>query len=207
MHLTRTGVVLRPNNARVLCRPFEPTHALRAARIVSRVMELSDTEVEALLGTVLAEFHGRHQRLLVGSFCTQEYALESAALFNPSIVWHPDQGDLPGGARRFIVSLRATGEGHVSSVGFRAGTVDGDGTVRITPPTGLVAAPHVVASSRYDKALFLRKLVELGVVDGSAACRSPGSRPTRTSGRATCPTWSTAAVPPCTADCSWCHIR
>jgi predicted GH43/DUF377 family glycosyl hydrolase len=193
MQVTRTGIVLRPNNARVLYRPFEPTHAQRAIKIIGRVMELGDEEVENLLGQVLSEFHGRHQRLLhffqerfdavrqhvltdrplsesrrllVGSYFTQEYALESAALFNPCLVWHPDQEGLPAGSRRFIVSLRATGEGHVSSVGFRSGTVDRGGAIAIARPTGFVTAPRAVASSRYDKPLFLRKLAELGVSDG-----------------------------------------
>ena len=193
MQINRTGVLLRPNNARVLFRPFEPTHPQRATRIVARVMELPDDAVEAVLGQVLAEFHGRHQRLLqffleryeavrhqvltdralsesrrllIGSYFTQDYALESAALFNPSLVWHPDQAGLPPGVRRFVVSLRATGEGHVSSVGFRAGTVDGGGAIVLAKPTGFVTAPHVVASSRYDKPLFQRKLAELGVTDG-----------------------------------------
>ena len=59
----RTGVLLRPNNARVLYRPFEPPSRERAMKIVARVMELSDVAVEILLAAVLSEFHGRHQRL------------------------------------------------------------------------------------------------------------------------------------------------
>jgi predicted GH43/DUF377 family glycosyl hydrolase len=193
MHVTRTGIIVRPNNARVLYRPFEPTHPQRALRIISRVMALPEPEVEQLLHDVLSEFHGRHQRLLpfllerfeavrhhlltdtpvsesrrllIGSYFTQEYALESAALFNPSLVWHPDQTGLPAGTRRFIVSLRAVGEGHVSSVGFRCGTIDAGGVIALARPTGFVTAPHVVATSRYDKPLFQKKLAELGVVDG-----------------------------------------
>ncbi len=161
-------------------------------KIISRIMALRDEEAQRLLAEVLAEFHGRHQRLLnffrerfeavrhhlltdspltearqllIGSYFTQEYALESAALFNPSIVWHPEQGGLPEGTRRFILSLRATGEGHVSSVGFRTGTIDASGTITLAAPTGFVTAPRVVADSRYDKPLFLRKLAELGVFD------------------------------------------
>ena len=191
MNVTRTGILIRPNNARVLFRPFNPANQQRILKIISRVMELSEETVEDLLGQVLTEFHGRHQRLLtylleryeavrqhvltdrplsesrrmlVGSYFTQEYALESAALFNPSLIWHPDQDGLPAGTRRFIISLRATGEGHVSSVGFRAGTIDADGAVSLAQPTGLVTTPTVVAN-RYDKSLFLRKLAELGVVE------------------------------------------
>jgi predicted GH43/DUF377 family glycosyl hydrolase len=192
MHVTRTGIMVRPNNARVLYRPFEPTSPQRALRIIGRVMELPEEQVETLLHDVLSEFHGRHQRLLpflmdryesvkhhlltdrpvsesrrllIGSYFTQEYALESAALFNPSIVWHPDQSGQPTGSRRFIVSLRAVGEGHVSSVGFRSGTIDAHGTISLARPTGFVTAPHVVANSLYDKPLFQKKLAELGVCD------------------------------------------
>lgn len=188
----RTGILLRPNNARVLYRPFEPPSRERAMKIVARVMELSDAAVEILLAAVLSEFHGRHQRLqqffldrfevvqqhlltdrplaesrrqLIGAYFTQEYALESAALFNPSIVWHPDQAGVPEGSRRFVLSLRAVGEGHVSSVGFRSGLVDADGRISLDSPTGYVTAPAVVANAQYDKDLFLRKLSELGIVD------------------------------------------
>jgi predicted GH43/DUF377 family glycosyl hydrolase len=162
-------------------------------KIIGRIMELADDDAERLLEQVLREFHGRHQRLLaffreraaavrhhlltdrpltearellIGSYFTQEYALESAALFNPSIVWHPCQDGLPAGTRRFILSLRATGEGHVSSVGFRTGTIDSRGSLALAPPTGFVTAPRVVADARYDKPLFLRKLAELGIIDG-----------------------------------------
>ena len=190
MNIQRTGQVLKPDNSRVLYRPFEPASPQRATRIIARVMQLSDAEVERLLKGVVSEFHGRHQRLLnffeerfaaverhmltdrpacpsrrllIGSYFTQEYALESAALFNPSIVWHPDQTGLPEGSARFILSLRATGEGHISSVGFRSGCVDAEGRITLAPPTGFVTTPHVVASATYEKGLFLRKLLELGV--------------------------------------------
>ena len=188
----RTGIQLRPNNARVLFRPFEPPSRERAMKILARVLALGEREVEDQLGAVLSEFHGRHQRLqqffldrfeamqpqlltdrplaparrlLIGAYFTQEYALESAALFNPSIVWHPDQTGVPEGSRRFILSLRAVGEGHISSVGFRSGIVNADGRIGIDPPTGFVTAPAAVANAQYDKELFLRKLLELGVVD------------------------------------------
>jgi len=192
VRVERTAILLRPNNARVLYRPFEPPSRERAMKIVARVMELSDAAVEVLLAAVLAEFHGRHQRLqqffldrfdavrghlltdrvlgeprcqLIGAYFTQEYALESAALCNPSIVWHPDQAGLPEGSRRFVLSLRAVGEGHISSVGFRSGVVAADGRIGLDPPTGFVTAPAVVANARYEKELFIRKLAELGVVD------------------------------------------
>ena len=69
------------------------------------------------------------QRQLVGAYFLHEYSFEASALFNPSIVPHPDQSGAPAGSLRFILSLRAVGEGHVSSLTFRAGTVAADGSI------------------------------------------------------------------------------
>lgn len=193
MKVGRTAILLKPNKARVLYRPFDVGNAQRAERIAARVMALSETEVEELLPNVLAEFHGRHQRLasffqarfesvrqylltdrplshnrqlLIGSYFTQEYALESAALFNPSLVWHPDQRGLPAGSKRFIVSLRATGEGHMSSLCFRSGVIDAGGDITVDEPTGFVTPPDIVPNVEYEKELFQQKLIELGITDG-----------------------------------------
>ncbi len=195
MDVRRTGIILKPNNSRVLCRPFELRDPQRALKITARVMEMPATLVEQLLNQVLAEFHGRHHRavnfflerfetvkehlltdspvderrkMLIGAYFTQEYSLESAALFNPSLVWHPYQGGVPAGARRFVLSLRATGEGHISSLCFRSGLVDDNCQIVVDRPTGIVTAPQVVPNSEYDKLLFLRKLSELGITDGLA---------------------------------------
>ena len=163
-----TGIVLKPNNSRVVIRPFEPTSEHRIEKIIARVASLSEEEVDRLLEEVMREFRERHQRtrefflhrfeqvrdipadrpplsesrqLLIGSYFTQEYALESAALFNPSMVWHPDQSGLPEGSRRFILSLRATGEGHISSITFRSGVIDAQNRIRMDEPTRFVTAP------------------------------------------------------------------
>lgn len=190
MEIKRTGILLKPSNARVVVRPFTPVQENRIERILARVASLSERQVDELLDKVLLEFRDRHQRtrefllqrfnqvkdrlltdqpvgenrkLLVGAYFTQEYALESAALFNPSMVWHPDQSGLPDGARRFILSLRATGEGHISSITFRSGVVDANHQIRIDEPTRFVAAPELVPNALYEKTLFTRKLVELGI--------------------------------------------
>ncbi|WP_240911413.1 glycoside hydrolase family 130 protein [Paludisphaera soli] len=195
LRVERTGIVLRPNNSRVVIRPFQPADDRRVERIIGRVCALSEPQVEAQLDDVMQEFHDRHQkirrfflerfndvrrlmltdqpisearRLLIGAYFTQEYALESAALFNPSMVWAPDQSGLPDGARRFIISLRATGEGHISSITFRSGTVDADRKIRLDEPTRFVTAPDQVPNTMYDKVLFLRKLIELRI-DGAFA--------------------------------------
>jgi predicted GH43/DUF377 family glycosyl hydrolase len=190
LNVRRTGIVLKPNNSRVVIRPFELASEQRIERIISRIMSLSDPEVDFMLEEVMREFHNRHQRtrqfvlhrfeqlkkylltnqsltenrrMLIGAYFTQEYALESAALFNPSMVWHPDQSGLEGGSRRFLLSLRATGEGHISSITFRSGTIDAEKRIRMDDPTRFVTAPEPVPNTLYDKNLFLRKLGELGV--------------------------------------------
>ena len=73
------------------------------------------------------------QRQLVGAYFVHEYSFEAAALFNPSIVAHPDQSGAPEGGRRFILSLRAVGEGHISSLTFRSGSIAADGSVTRRP--------------------------------------------------------------------------
>ena len=190
MQLERTGIVLSPNSRRVVLRNFEPASDQRKLKIIARLSTLSEVEVDQLLQEVLEEFHGRHQkprefflqrfeavrgfvltdasltenrRLLIGAYFTQEYALESAALFNPSIVWHPDQSGLEAGSRRFVLSLRATGEGHISSITFRSGVVDANSKILVDEPTRFVTTPDAVTDSKYETHLFRRKLVELGL--------------------------------------------
>ncbi len=190
MDVKRTNIILKPNNSRVVIRPFEVANDNRVEKIIARVSSLDEREVESLLEKVMQEFRERHprtrefflhrfeqvrkhlltdhpisesRRLLIGSYFTQEYALESAALFNPSMVWHPDQSGLPAGARRFILSLRATGEGHISSITFRSGVIDAANQIRMEEPTRFVAAPDLVPNALYEKTLFHRKLTELGI--------------------------------------------
>ncbi len=190
VHAKRIGPTLFPNRSRVLMRPFRPTTDDIARRIVSQVMALSDAEVARLLDSVMAEFGDRHpavekffqkrftqvryliagrqktsgkRQLLIGAYFTHEYSPESAALFNPSIVPHPDQAGLAKGALRFILSLRATGEGHISSITFRAGFVSARHEISLTPPVPFATEPERVPNAAYDKPLFARKLEELGV--------------------------------------------
>ena len=190
MPIKRTGIVLSPNKQRVVLRPFQPPGNDRVLRVIGRVCTLSEAQVDQQLAEVLADFHGRHQqpkayfeqrfrdlkhhlltdtplsvnrRLLLGAYFTQEYALESAALFNPSLVWHPDQSKLPKGSRRFAMSLRAVGEGHISSIVFRNGTIDRNLQIIIDEPVRFVTTPRFVPDSCYENDLFRRKLIELGL--------------------------------------------
>ena len=188
IHLKRTATILNPDQSRVLLRPFNPGAPERVARIIARIMALPEERVGPLLDEVSAEFCQRHQALdtlfverfeqvreslspdqdlsekrrrLIGAYFLAEYSLESAALFNPSIVPHFDQTDLPTGALRFILSLRATGEGHISSVTFRTGIVHPGLRIEVLPTTGFLTEPRQIPNPVYDKALFGRKLAEL----------------------------------------------
>lgn len=111
----------------------------------------------------------RERQLLIGALFSGEYALESAALFNPSIVTHPDQGNLPPGALRFMMSLRATGEGHISSIEFRVGTISQNDTIEVLPASRYVTVPQVVQNPAYRKKNFVAKLHEMKLDDKSVA--------------------------------------
>jgi predicted GH43/DUF377 family glycosyl hydrolase len=163
-------VVVRPFRPATEPRDLNPTDKTRANHIVERVLALDAASVSAQLADVLENFQGRHrnlleifesrahemetaladharfsreQRWLVGSYFVHEYSFEAAALFNPSIVPHPDQSDAPDGGLRFVLSLRAVGEGHVSSLTFRSGSIGADGEVSIDPTVRLAAVPAV----------------------------------------------------------------
>ena len=163
---------------------------MRMGAVISRVMSMEEDEAGLLLEKVTAEFSSRHariherfldrfeqvrdmafqgelpsvrRRLLIGSYFLAEYSLESAALFNPSIVPDPDQTGLHGGELRFILSLRATGEGHISSITFRSGVVDADGRIEVSKAIGSLTEPRQIPNARYEKPLFARKVAELGL--------------------------------------------
>jgi len=189
LNICPTGVNLHPDTARVLIRPFIPSDPARVVNIIGRALALSEEETAENLAGITTEFASRHtdiqaawrkhyewvkqhvfssrplsecRRLYIGSLFSGEYALESAALFNPSIVPHPDQGGLAGGELRFILSLRATGEGHISSIEFRTGVIHEDHSITMEMPSRFVTAPEVSANPTYRKKIFLHKLMEMG---------------------------------------------
>jgi len=104
-----------------------------------------------------------YKRLLIGAFFTHEYSIESAAFFNPSMVEDPDQSNLLEDQKRVIVSFRATGEGHISSLVFRGGIVNGDGSLDFYETNRLVDEAEVICNSQYAKKDFLAKLGEMEV--------------------------------------------
>jgi predicted GH43/DUF377 family glycosyl hydrolase len=163
----------------------------RATGVLARIRGLGEDEVRSTLRDVLARYTGRHRdllstlaahydeiahrvpdgdtltqerRTLIGAWFTHEYSIEAAALFNPSIVPHPDQSGLPAGHLRFVMSLRAVGEGHMSSVEFRTGVLGAGRELSLDDP-----GPHVEAGrpslAVHDRVLFAAMLAE----DGSDA--------------------------------------
>jgi len=193
LHVRRQGISITPDKTRVILRPFVPVPggAERTSRIVGQIMKLSDAEAQGVLEGVLGEFRDRHRdaegfferrfnqlkpllppkfkpsktkRLLIGSYFTCEYSLEAAALFNPSIVPHPDQSELETGSIRFILSLRATGEGHISSIEFRTGVINKLGEVTVDLPNRYVSAAEERLDAVLDKSDFTMKLHEEGAL-------------------------------------------
>lgn len=172
----------------------EPSGSSRVLLAIERILQIPEAEVAALLVATDRRFTTRHrdldtalaanaaiaaqhvgrpelldtitpdQRRLVGAYFTHEYAIEAAALTNPSIVAAPDQSGVDDGELRFVMSLRAIGEGHISSIEFRTGVVTADGSVVVDATSGLVRtgsrAPH-----DFDRSFFASKLADLGVLN------------------------------------------
>jgi predicted GH43/DUF377 family glycosyl hydrolase len=195
IRLRRHEVTVLPKSARVILRPFIPSGNELIMTTIGRALSLTEEETVSQLALVREEFVDRHfdledllwehyalvqkhiftqrpltqdRKLLIGAFFSGEYALESAAIFNPSIVPHPDQAGAPAGGMRFIMSLRATGEGHISSIEFRGGTIFDDGNIALDPVSRYVTAPEIIPDPSYQKRSFSTKLREMGVDDEHA---------------------------------------
>jgi len=135
----------------------------RIKRIYQRIADLSNEEADSLMQEINSQFGHRHKniesiyldnynffkehyvsspelsgikKLLLGASLTKEYSIQSAALFNPSMVPHPDQSGLKNGQKRFVISLRSVGEGHISSIEFRSGIVDEKGNLSLDEISG-----------------------------------------------------------------------
>ncbi len=184
----KSGKIFNSKNSRVITREHIPDSITRIRNVINMVLKLPENEVVKLYNSVIDEFSGRHRRLedslekhyehiehfipqkdslslerrlLLGSYFTKEYSIEAAALFNPSIVLHPDQNGVNGSEVRFIMSLRATGEGHISSIEFRSGTIHEDNDISIDQVGRFVETPEIHPNPIYNKHLFQLKLNEM----------------------------------------------
>ena len=159
----------------------------RAGAVLARILALGEDDVRASLDDVAARFDGRHRdlvgtfrrhareladrldpdrklsetrMLLLGATFTSEFAIEGAALCNPSIVAHPDQSTTPAGSLRFVMSVRGIGEGHRSSIGFRTGTVDAAGRATVDEAAPFATVGTVVPTL-LDAVVFRTELARL----------------------------------------------
>jgi predicted GH43/DUF377 family glycosyl hydrolase len=190
LKINSTAIDLRPDSGRVLNRSFIPASPDQVSNIIDRVLSFTEAEAEAQLASLRDEFDHRHpnlerswlrqfekvkaylsnneslsagRRLLIGAFFTGEYAFESVALFNPSIVPHPDQTDLGTEDLCFILTLRAIGEGHISSIEFRSGVIRNNHSIEMDKTAALVTAPDIDPDPIFPKNIFLHKLQEKGL--------------------------------------------
>lgn len=193
IQLKRHSIKLLPSDKRVILRSFLPGETAQIKAIIQRVAGLDDIAVSAQLDAVHHDFGKRHRhidvqlmghyqlvsehieqpetlseprKLLIGALFSGEYSIESAALFNPSIVAHPNQDDAPKGGLRFIMSLRATGEGHISSIEFRAGTINASGKISLDAVSRFVTQPEIIPDPTFHKPSFILKLDEMGLHHG-----------------------------------------
>jgi len=179
---------IQPDKRLVITRAFRPASETHTKNIVNRILALDEMRAKVILDQTLKEFAHRHKdiqsilmsnyqriaryvedpaalsverRLLLGACFTMEYSIESAALFNPSIVIYPKQNNVKKGQTRVVFSFRATGEGHISSIVFRSALIDRDNTIFMEPVSPFLGTPEVVMNATYDRELFKSKLEEM----------------------------------------------
>ena len=182
LKVERKAIKIVGDTSRVITLLHLPDDRYRIPKIIQRVMSMSETATKNLITQIMTDFSGRHEdiehiferhlnevkgylprdamlsdakRALIGAYFTKEYAIESAALFNPSIVPHPDQSHLNKGSLRFVMSLRATGDGHVSSIVFRSGVLDRHNTFHFDPISDFVETPELqLTRTRFTNTIF-----------------------------------------------------
>ena len=188
LNIRRKAEKLSQDHKRVIIKYYYQIEEKRIKHIIDRVMQLSEDHVNKIIEEVIEDFSNRHKniwqvfmrhykkvssyiapnlelsderKILIGSYFSREYSIEAAAFFNPSIVIHPDQSHLPKKHLRIILSFRATGEGHISSVEFRSGILDEKNNIIFDPVSRYVEPPEIIENPVFDKHTFFLKLKEL----------------------------------------------
>lgn len=191
LHIIRKNIYFKPDPTRVLARPFNLSEArtnkvilrilslkkeeqedmLRQVfrnfskrhRSIVRIFEKNYKRLKPIIEKMdlVRDTISYKEKLLIGAYFTMEYSIEAAAFFNPSIIEDVDQTQVEEGSKRVIISFRATGEGHVSSIVFRSGIIDSDLNIQIDEAGTLLERPTLVKSHQYDKETFVEKLYEI----------------------------------------------
>ncbi len=170
MGIRKTGIELKPDMTKSILKSLEPGDKKRINKIIDRVISLSEetsiSEYEAIKQLYFDRHKNTEQKFLnrfneladyitqgvkissvkqrlIGSYFLSEYTLECAALFNPSIIWHPDQSGLRNNEKRFIISMRATGEGHISSLIFKTGIIDSESKIIMDNDSHFCEMPQI----------------------------------------------------------------
>ena len=188
INVKRIKKKFQPDHSRVIIKPHIPIEKDRVERIIKRVLSLSEEKAKQELDRVITSFSNRHKNIwdafdknyneikkyipkntqisnnrkaLLGAYFSLEYSIQAAAFFNPSIIAHPDQSDLPEGNLRFIISFRSVGEGHISSIEFRSGIIDKNGDFTFDKVSRFAERAKVASNPVYDKTTFFLKLAEM----------------------------------------------
>lgn len=185
MYVTRLTKKMSANPDRIVFQYFNPGSPARIKNIIDKVLSLPENESEILLDNLYKDFSQRHLNLkhklmenfkkveqyiqnadsltkekkyLLGTYFSKEYSIEAASLFNPSIVPHPDQKFLKPGMLRFVMSLRATGEGHMSSIEFRTGILDSKNEIYFDTISKYSELPLKDEAKTYSKVFLTERL-------------------------------------------------
>ncbi len=195
MSVKRSNVRIHANSKKVILLYLNlgaQEIAARPGKLVRRILALDEDEVKQLRQNLISEFKHRHPQFdhfleshynriqclipqdcqlsterkeLIGAFFTKEYSIRSAALFNPSMVRHPDQTGIAIGDKRFIISLRAVGEGHISSIEFQSGVVAADGTITLDKDPGYASRLMLIESKVFDSKKIKKRTSVLDTFD------------------------------------------
>ncbi|MBN2761786.1 MAG: glycosidase, partial [Bacteroidales bacterium] len=132
-------------------------------RNISKIFEKHFNRIAHLLSllNVRVDEVDYSKKILIGSYFTMEYSIESAAFFNPSMVEHPDQTEISAESKRVIISFRATGEGHISSIVFRTGVLDKNNKLTLEPIGNMLEEAEHIWRHTYIKESFAHKLNEM----------------------------------------------
>ncbi len=189
--LCKEYINFKPDNSRVITKFFTPSNNTRIYNIIGRILTLSKSQLNRVLNETIERFENRHrdikrvfknnfdkinldgdlsmlaleQKLLIGAYFTMEYSIESAALFNPSIVPNPNQNGAKKNELNVIISFRAVGEGHISSIVFSKGLIDASGNLSIETNSDMVEQARIIPNHTYIKSEFVSKLVEIKSYD------------------------------------------
>jgi predicted GH43/DUF377 family glycosyl hydrolase len=153
MKIQRSGILIKPDPKRVLLRPFFPGTEERAGRVIASILALPEAEVSAEIRNIMSDFKGRHHHLK--DFFLQR--LEQLKHLLPAEQPLSEERKLligAEGSRRFIISLRATGEGHISSLTFRSGIIDLNGIITLAQPNRFAVSPEIIDNTAGFEAHF-----------------------------------------------------